>query len=113
MEMKRKFFTIECHIINVKGMMKLENRHLSGDGPEVRWLSSQALLWCPGFHRFGSWAQTWHCSSGHAEAVSHMPQLGPTTKKNPATVYWGYLGRKSKKRKKKKKENKITICEPL
>ena len=35
----------------------------------------------PGFRRFRSWAWTWHCSSSHAEAVSHMPQLeGPTTK---------------------------------
>ena len=34
------------------------------------------------FRWFGSWAWTWHCSSNHAEAASHMPQLeGPTTKK--------------------------------
>ena len=30
----------------------------------------------------GSWARTWHHSSGHAEAASQMPQLeGPTTRK--------------------------------
>ena len=35
----------------------------------------------PGFCQFESWAQTWHCSSSHAEVASHMPQLeGPTTK---------------------------------
>ena len=35
----------------------------------------------PVFRRFESWARTWHCSSNHAEAASHMPQLeGPTTK---------------------------------
>ncbi|WP_261090198.1 hypothetical protein, partial [Streptococcus mitis] len=28
------------------------------------------------------WAQTWHCSLGHVEAASHMPQLeGPTTRR--------------------------------
>ena len=35
----------------------------------------------PVFRWFDSWAQRWHCSSSHAEAASHMPQLeGPTTK---------------------------------
>uniref|UniRef100_A0A9L0T2L7 TAR DNA binding protein n=1 Tax=Equus caballus TaxID=9796 RepID=A0A9L0T2L7_HORSE len=35
----------------------------------------------PVFRWFESWARTWHCSSNHAEAASHMPQLeGPTTK---------------------------------
>ena len=35
----------------------------------------------PGFRWFGSRARTWHLSSGHAEAVSHMPQLeGHTTR---------------------------------
>ncbi len=44
----------------------------------AEWLSLHALLHGPGF---GSWAQTWHCSLGHAEAASHMPQLeGPTTR---------------------------------
>ena len=47
----------------------------------AEWLSSGALLQQLEFHWLGSWAQTQHCSSGHAEAVSHMPQLeGPTTK---------------------------------
>ena len=35
----------------------------------------------PVFSQFESWARTWHCSSNHAEAASHMSQLeGPTTK---------------------------------
>ena len=35
----------------------------------------------PVFRWFEAWARTWHCSSNHAEAASHMPQLeGPTTK---------------------------------
>ena len=28
----------------------------------------------PGFHQFGSWARTWHHSSSHAEAGSHIAQ---------------------------------------
>src|SRR3712207_8935383 len=40
----------------------------------------------PGFHWFGSWAWTWHHSSGHAEAASHVPQLeGATTKDRKST----------------------------
>ena len=54
----------------------------------------------PGFCQFGSWTRTWHRSSGHAEAVSHMPQLeGPIT-----GIYnyvlrglWGEEGKKTKK----------------
>ena len=43
----------------------------------LRWLCFSG----PGFCQFRSWVWTWHCSSGHAEVVSHMPQLeGPTTK---------------------------------
>ena len=51
-----------------------------------------------GFHQFPSWARTWHHSSGHAEVVSHMPQLeGPQLKY--AAMYWGDLGSKSRKKK--------------
>uniref|UniRef100_A0A9L0SF63 Uncharacterized protein n=1 Tax=Equus caballus TaxID=9796 RepID=A0A9L0SF63_HORSE len=50
----------------------------------------------PVFHWFESWAQTWHCSSNHAEAASHMPQLeGPTTKNIQLCtgVLWGEKGK--------------------
>ena len=51
----------------------------------------------PVFRWFESWARTWHCSSNHAEAASHMPQLeGPTTK-NIQLCTRGALGRKRKK----------------
>ena len=54
-------------------------------------------LWQPRVHQFGSWARTWHCSSGHAEAASHMPQLeGPTTR-----IYSYVLGGFGEKKKKK------------
>ena len=50
----------------------------------------------PVFRWFESWVRTWHCSSDHAEAAYHMPQLeGPTTKYT--TMYRGALGRKRKK----------------
>ena len=62
------------------------------------------------FHRFESWARTWHRSSGHAEAASHMPQLeGPTTKNIQLCTggLWGEKGEiKSLKKKNKKKQEK-------
>ena len=49
-----------------------------------------------GFCWFRSWVWTWHCSSGHAEVASHMPQLeGPTTK-----IYNYILGRFGEKKQK-------------
>ena len=51
----------------------------------------------PGFRRFESWAQTWHHSSSHAEAASHIPQLeGPTTKNTQLCTreLWGEKGKK-------------------
>ena len=75
------------------------------EGPAL-WQSGyvRALLFGgPGFHRFGYWAPTWHCSSGHAALASHVPQLeGPTTK-----IYNyvpGGFGEKKKENKKKKKK---------
>ena len=51
----------------------------------------------PVFHCFESWARTWHCSSNHTEAASHMPQLeGPTTKNIQLCTgeLWGEKGKK-------------------
>ncbi|XP_070367900.1 E3 ubiquitin-protein ligase RNF103 isoform X4 [Equus asinus] len=51
----------------------------------------------PVFRWFESWVRTWHCSSDHAEAASHMPQLeGPTTK-NIQLCTGGLWGEKGKK----------------
>src|SRR3712207_3614442 len=66
--------------------------HSTAGGPVFRW--------------FESWARTWHCSSDHAEAASHMPQLeGPTTKNIQLCTggLWGEKGKKNKNLKKKKK----------
>src|SRR3712207_9410387 len=53
----------------------------------------------PVFRWFESWARTWHCSSDHAEAASHMPQLeGPTTK-NTQLCTGGLWGEKGKNKK--------------
>ena len=52
----------------------------------------------PVFRQFESWEQTWHCSSDHAEAASHMPQLeGPTTKSIQLRT-GGLWGEKEKKK---------------
>ena len=40
--------------------------------------------------------QTWHRSSGHAEAVSHMPQLEVPTPKNTQLCTGGFWGKKRK-----------------
>ena len=70
------------------------------------WPSGWVRFGGPGFLQFRSWAQTGHHSSGHAEAVSHMPQLeGPTTKSTQLCT-GGLRGEKGKiKSSKKKKEN--------
>ena len=59
----------------------------------------------PVFRWFESWARAWHCSSNHAEAASHVPQLeGPTTKNIQLCTggLWGEKGKNFKIFKKKK-----------
>ena len=51
-------------------------------GPVLRW--------------FESWARTRHCSSDHAEAASHMPQLEEHTTKNIQLCTGGLWGEKGK-----------------
>ena len=60
----------------------------------------------PVFRWFESWVQTWHCSSSHAEAASHMPELEEPTMKNIqlCTGRGSALGRKRKKIKSLKKK---------
>src|SRR3712207_1525940 len=59
----------------------------------------------PVFRWFESWGRTWHCSSNHAEAASHMPQLqGPTTK-NIQLCTGGLWGEKGKNKILKKKNS--------
>ena len=71
----------------------VKNDEYSGAGPTAGWLSSALRLAGSGFPQFGSWARTWHHSSGHAEAVSHMPQLeGPTTKNTQLCTGVGLWG---------------------
>uniref|UniRef100_A0A9L0II43 Integrin alpha FG-GAP repeat containing 2 n=1 Tax=Equus asinus TaxID=9793 RepID=A0A9L0II43_EQUAS len=55
---------------------------------------------CAGFLWFRSWAWTWHRSSGHAEAASHMPQLEGSTTKIHNYVLRGF-GEKAERKKKK------------
>ena len=45
----------------------------------AEWLSSHTILPGPGVRHFGSQAWTWHCSSGHAEVMSHIAQPGGST----------------------------------
>ena len=49
------------------------------------------------FRWFESWARTWHCSSNHAEAASHMTQLeGPTTKNIQLCTRWLWREKRKK-----------------
>ena len=50
----------------------------------------------PVFRWFESWARTWHCSSNHAEAASHMLQLEGPTMKNIQLYTGGLWGEKGK-----------------
>ena len=54
----------------------------------------------PEFRPFIFWAQTWHCSSGHAEAVSHMAQPEAITSRIYNYVLGGF-GEKNKKKKRR------------
>ena len=59
---------------------KLPKSPLSRGQPHGRVVKFELRFGGPGFRQFRSWAWTWHRSSSHAEAASHMPQLeGPTT----------------------------------
>ena len=58
---------------------------------------SRSTCASPRFRWFGSWVQTRHRSSSHAEATSHMPQLeGPATTNTQlcAVGLWGEKGKK-------------------
>ena len=60
----------------------------------------------PVFRWFESWARTWHCSLGHAEAASHIPQLEEPTTRNIQLCTGGLWGEKGKKKKIFKKKKK-------
>ena len=90
---------------NMNSMKKFFKRKVLG---EALWTSGQVCVLSfdgPGFHQFGSWEQTWQCSSSHAEAASYMPQLEGLTTKNIHLSTGGLLGEKGKNKilKKKKK----------
>ena len=68
----------------------------------AKWLSSCAPLWQPRVCQFRSRVWTWHYSSGHAEAASHIPEP-----EGPTTIIHNYvLGDFGEKKKKKKKIGK-------
>ena len=74
-----------------------------GAGPAAEWLSSRTLLQQPRVSPVRILDQTWHCSSGHAEVASHMPQLEGLTAKNTKLCTRGLWGEKGKIKSLKKK----------
>ena len=76
-----------------------------GARPVAEWLSSHTRLRQPRFCQFGSWVQTWHHSSGLAEAASHIVQTeGPKTR-----IHNHVLGSFGEKKKKKKIGNRSQL----
>ena len=97
-----------CVWRGVMGECELLRRNALGAGPVAQWLSSNAPLRRPGFRWFGSWARTWHHSSGHVEVASHVSQLeGPITKIYNYVL--GGFGEKKQKEKKKKEKRLATV----
>ena len=73
-------------------------------GPVVKFTRSTAGG--PVFRWFESWARPWHCSSNHAEAASHKPQLEGPTMKNIQLCTGGFGEKKEKIKSLKKKSMK-------
>ena len=69
-----------------------------GAGPVAEWLSSHAPLGWPDFCRFRSWTWTWHHSSGHAEAASHIAQPETFTTRMHNYVLGGFGEHEKEKR---------------
>ena len=67
-----------------------------GAGLVAEWLSLQALVQWHQFCQFRSWARTWHCLSGHAEAVSCIAQSERPTRRMYNCGLGGF-GEKKKK----------------
>ena len=62
----------------------------------AKWLSLRTLLRQPRVSPVRILGTTWHCSSSHAEAASHVPQLEGATTKNTQLCTRG-LGEKKEK----------------
>ena len=89
-------------------LIRLESGRGRPRGRGVEWLISGAPLQVAQcFVSSNPGCGQWHCSSSHAEAASHMPQLeGPTTK-NIQLCTGGLWGEKGKNKILKEKKNRI------
>ena len=67
----------------------------------AKWLGSWAPLRWPGISPVWIPAPTWHCSSGHAEAASHVAQPEALTTGIYNYVLGGGFGETKEKKKKK------------
>ena len=71
------------HIVYIYIFQKYAKVIYDGGWPRGRVVKfARSAAGGPVFRWFESWARTWHCSSDHAEAASHMPQLEEPTTKN-------------------------------
>src|SRR3712207_9502328 len=98
-------------------MKQKKNKYSIKIGPSWGWPRGRVVKFArsaaggPVFRRFESWARTWHCSSDHAEAASHMPQLEEPTTKNTQLCTGGLWGEKGKNKIFKKKKSGQGKCE--
>ena len=83
-----------------------------GASPVAEWSICVLLFGGPGFHHFGSWVRTWHCSSGHAEVPSHIAQPEALTTRIHNYVL-GAFWEKNKEKKKKIGNSCYLRCESL
>ena len=72
----------------------------------VKFVCSTLAAQGPGFHWFGSWAPTWHCSSGNAELASHIAQPEGHTTRIYNYVLGGFREKKKRGDEKKKTGNR-------
>ena len=79
----------------------------------AEWLSSVLRFRGPGFRRFGSQAQTWHCLSGHAEVASHVAQPEALTTRIYKNVWGGLWGEEEKEEEKKEDWQQMLAQVPI
>src|SRR3712207_8317678 len=92
----------KCCLISLTRGIKSSQTRGWPRGRVVKFVRSAAGS--PVFRWFESWVRTWHCSSDHAEAASHMPQLEEPTTKNIQLCTGGLWGEKGNNKIFKKKK---------
>ena len=87
-------------VLHWKRLVRELRIHTNGGWPRGRVVKfARSAAGVSVFRWFESWARTWHCSSDHAEAASHIPQLEEPTTKNIQLCTGGLWGEKGNNKK--------------